>query len=291
MLGWNGRREDSQLAAICDWREEVIWRTTDSSQLRIWSTTIPSEMRLFTLMHDRQYREAIAWQNVGYNQPPHPSFFLGDGMTTPPMPQIYLATPAAPLLVGDYNGDGKVSAADYTVWRDNHGAPTLTNRDPDNSGPVDVNDYNSWIDHYGEVSEGSGAGIAGGQATFTAAAGFGEANSSDELVPLTSLEHPKLAAELDPLATTSSLLRGPRYTPTSVVPTQSVSAIRTAELALVALLNQCSTTDPAESNEDEDIDDKSHEADLQCMDAAFARYDSQVPRFGRLRHHTSSQNP
>ena len=31
-------------------------------------------------MHDRQYREAIAWQNVAYNQPPHPSFFLGDGM-------------------------------------------------------------------------------------------------------------------------------------------------------------------------------------------------------------------
>ena len=31
-------------------------------------------------MHDRQYRVAIAWQNTGYNQPPHPGFFLGDGM-------------------------------------------------------------------------------------------------------------------------------------------------------------------------------------------------------------------
>jgi hypothetical protein len=35
-------------------------------------------------MHDPQYRLAIAWQNVGYNQPPHPSFFLGDGMAPPP---------------------------------------------------------------------------------------------------------------------------------------------------------------------------------------------------------------
>ena len=40
-------------------------------------------------MHDRQYRLAIAWQNVGYNQPPHPGFYLGDGMSAPPAPNIY----------------------------------------------------------------------------------------------------------------------------------------------------------------------------------------------------------
>jgi hypothetical protein len=34
-------------------------------------------------MHDPIYRLAIAWQNVAYNQPPHPGFFLGDGMATP----------------------------------------------------------------------------------------------------------------------------------------------------------------------------------------------------------------
>jgi rhamnogalacturonan endolyase len=71
-----------------DWREEVIWRTKDNRELRVYTTTIPTEHRLFTLMHDRQYREAIAWQNTAYNQPPHPSFFLGDGMKTPPKPNI-----------------------------------------------------------------------------------------------------------------------------------------------------------------------------------------------------------
>ena len=35
-------------------------------------------------MHDPQYRVAIAWQNVAYNQPPHPSFFIGDRMAPPP---------------------------------------------------------------------------------------------------------------------------------------------------------------------------------------------------------------
>lgn len=67
-----------------DWREEVIWRTTDNKALRIHTTTIPTTHRLATLMHDPQYRAAIAWQNVGYNQPPHPGFFLGAGMTPPP---------------------------------------------------------------------------------------------------------------------------------------------------------------------------------------------------------------
>jgi rhamnogalacturonan endolyase len=61
-----------------DWREEVIWRSADNSELRIYTSTIPTEHRLPTLMHDRQYRLAIAWQNVGYNQPPHPSFYLGE---------------------------------------------------------------------------------------------------------------------------------------------------------------------------------------------------------------------
>jgi rhamnogalacturonan endolyase len=35
-------------------------------------------------MHDPQYRVAVAWQNSAYNQPPHPSFYLGDGMMPPP---------------------------------------------------------------------------------------------------------------------------------------------------------------------------------------------------------------
>jgi hypothetical protein len=68
-----------------------------------------------------------------------------------------------PILIGDYNNDGKVSAADYTVWRDSVGAASLQNRDPDNVGPVDLNDYDSWIDHYGEASgEGSGSAILAG---------------------------------------------------------------------------------------------------------------------------------
>jgi hypothetical protein len=63
-----------------DWREEVIWRTSDNTALRIYTTTIPTEHRIPTLMHDAQYRTAVAWQNSAYNQPPYPSFYLGSDM-------------------------------------------------------------------------------------------------------------------------------------------------------------------------------------------------------------------
>ncbi len=71
-----------------DWREEAVWRTEDSSALHIYTTSEMTQHRLYTLMDDPQYRLSIAWQNVGYNQPPHPSFYLGDGMSAPPVPKL-----------------------------------------------------------------------------------------------------------------------------------------------------------------------------------------------------------
>lgn len=73
-----------------DWREEVILRASDNSALRIYTTTILATNRIYTLMHDPQYRMAIAWQNGAYNQPPHPGFYLGTDMNTPPTPNIVM---------------------------------------------------------------------------------------------------------------------------------------------------------------------------------------------------------
>ena len=88
----NGTKATPALSAdlFGDWREEVIFRTADNKNLRIYTTTIPTHHRIYTLMHDPQYRLAIASQNVGYNQPPHTSFFLGTGMKQAPKPNIVL---------------------------------------------------------------------------------------------------------------------------------------------------------------------------------------------------------
>jgi autotransporter-associated beta strand protein len=74
-----------------DWREEVIWRTSDNLNLRIYTTTTVATNRLVTLMHDPMYRVAIAWQNTAYNQPPHPGFYIGPGMFPAPVAPISAA--------------------------------------------------------------------------------------------------------------------------------------------------------------------------------------------------------
>jgi len=88
----NGTKATPALSAdlFGDWREELILRTTDNRNLRIYTTTIPTAHRIVTLMHDPQYRLAIATQNVGYNQPPHTGFFMGTGMKKAAQPNIVL---------------------------------------------------------------------------------------------------------------------------------------------------------------------------------------------------------
>lgn len=91
-LSNNGSKATPALSAdlFGDWREEVIFRTADSKELRIFSTTIPTDHRFYTLMHNPQYRLSIAWQNVGYNQPPYTDYFLGEGMQQPPKQNIVI---------------------------------------------------------------------------------------------------------------------------------------------------------------------------------------------------------
>ncbi|WP_030752110.1 rhamnogalacturonan lyase [Streptomyces sp. NRRL F-5135] len=86
----NGTKATPSLSGdiLGDWREEVIWPTSDNTALRIYSTPHLTDRKITTLLHDRQYRTALAWQNTAYNQPPHPSFFIGDKMPTPPRPDI-----------------------------------------------------------------------------------------------------------------------------------------------------------------------------------------------------------
>ena len=65
-----------------------------------------------------------------------------------------------PILVGDYNGDGAVDAADYTVWRDSFGSTTNLAADGDNSGVVDENDLDVWRSRYGAIAlEASSFGV------------------------------------------------------------------------------------------------------------------------------------
>ncbi len=78
----NGTKATPVISAdiLGDWREEVIFRGSDNVSLLLFTTTMPTDYRMKTLMHDPVYRLGIAWQNVVYNQPPHPGYYIGDGI-------------------------------------------------------------------------------------------------------------------------------------------------------------------------------------------------------------------
>ncbi|WP_432102615.1 rhamnogalacturonan lyase [Streptomyces sp. bgisy091] len=86
----NGTKATPALSGdiLGDWREEVVWATTNNTALRIYSTPHETGTKITTLLHDTMYRTALAWQNTAYNQPPHPSFAIGSGMATAPRPTI-----------------------------------------------------------------------------------------------------------------------------------------------------------------------------------------------------------
>ena len=71
-----------------DWREELVLRTGDNTALHIYTTNYATEHSIYTLWHDHEYRNGMVWQCVGYNQPPHLSYFLGEleNITVAPPP-------------------------------------------------------------------------------------------------------------------------------------------------------------------------------------------------------------
>lgn len=79
----NGTKSNPCLQAdmLGDWREEVLVRNLESTELRLYVTTIPTDYRIDCLMQDIPYRLSVATENVGYNQPPEPGFYLGPDRT------------------------------------------------------------------------------------------------------------------------------------------------------------------------------------------------------------------
>jgi hypothetical protein len=83
-------------------------------------------------------------------------------------------TPAA--YFGDFNGDGSVDAADYSVWRDRMGSAVTpyASADGDGNGVVGAADYEVWKEHFGEtIEQGTGVGSGGAAGSVEQGAGSG----------------------------------------------------------------------------------------------------------------------
>ena len=88
--GCNGTKNTPTLTAdmLGDWREEVIWRETANTALRLYTTTEVTKRRIYTLMHDPTYRAQVNFEQSTYNQPPHVGFRIAPNMDAPPVPSI-----------------------------------------------------------------------------------------------------------------------------------------------------------------------------------------------------------
>jgi len=79
----NGTKSNPCLSAdiLGDWREEVVMRNRESTELRIYVSTLPTDYRMNCLMQDIPYRLSVATENVGYNQPPEAGCYIGPDHT------------------------------------------------------------------------------------------------------------------------------------------------------------------------------------------------------------------
>ena len=99
---------------------------------------------------------ATGIDGVGMEALEHVSFGIADYFT------VQTSASLTPHSTGDYNHNGVVDAADYTVWRDTLGQVGVAlAADGNSNGSVDADDYDVWQTNFGIVV-GGGALASGG---------------------------------------------------------------------------------------------------------------------------------
>jgi len=167
-----------------DWREEVIYRLSDNTGMVVFVTPFSTSQRMYTLMHDKNYRTAISWQQNSYNQPPNLSFYFGGGMKTPPVPNITIVEQTSISLTAPADkatskvGESIALTADahacqgnasVTFYATEKATMTMTALGTDTEAPYSINWTPSKIGTYyvvAKVTDGLGKTIASNIITY-----------------------------------------------------------------------------------------------------------------------------
>jgi hypothetical protein len=124
---------------------------------------VPAEMYM------GQWSDGLPVVALGATDYPSPSdYFAGPyvaGWDSATNPRRNLQLVPVPTLPGDYNRDGTVDAADYTVWRDMYGRSVTdyVGADGNGDGIVNVDDYDLWKNNFGAGVTGNVAASASEQ--------------------------------------------------------------------------------------------------------------------------------
>lgn len=130
------------------WEFDGFWHNAIASDADpAWKTAPVGSADLVLNDGDR-----AGWVFTPYSNPDGSGRTLEDLLRSAPGP----ATPAPPRrLVGDFNADGLVDAADYTRWRDTRGTAAAVagaGADADFSSTINVADRAAWHAAYGAVA-------------------------------------------------------------------------------------------------------------------------------------------
>jgi arabinogalactan endo-1,4-beta-galactosidase len=158
------------------------WRGNSLGEPARWARTPAGQMAEFQAVRDLIYNlphdvgMGVLWwypeavvPGANYNNGNTALFDSTTGSTN------HNGLPALDVLnVGDYNRDGVVDAADYTVWRNTFGSTTQLLANGDNTGTstgvIDQSDYDYWRSRYANNSGASAGGGSGATVPEPAAA-------------------------------------------------------------------------------------------------------------------------
>ncbi len=134
---------ETPLDAPGDWHNVEAWLSADGVKALAIDGVVVAQSAPGILLEDR---DSIVLGNRESE-----SFFF-EGL----IDNVYVGSGVQAVVPGDYNGDGSVDAADYTVWRDNLGgsesAFAFGSRDMSISGPIGAGDYSFWRANFGNTS-------------------------------------------------------------------------------------------------------------------------------------------
>ena len=120
---WSSNGTKGNLGIIADflgdWREEIIARCADNkNNVRVYTTTIQTDYVVPCLLENLAYREGVAWENVGYNQPANLSYLLSEGLITSQLMAGQITKKSAEIAFTEAS-DGKYGheVTGYKIYR------------------------------------------------------------------------------------------------------------------------------------------------------------------------------
>lgn len=145
---------------------------TENSAPYLWTGSNGSDPSLADLPTGEYTLSAIATDNAGLETTVERTIAIG--------------------IAGDFNRDGTVDAADYTVYRDGLGQSVdpFTSADGDGNGLIEAADRQVWVDNYG-VSEG----VSSASAVISSPVPVAAEALQVEAVPLANAVAPTLATD------------------------------------------------------------------------------------------------